>query len=692
GIYQSQERAEASYAESYFGGDESDYDAIRVDYLDGRKVDAVDGDLDAYELLHDLAQTGFERPAVYMQALGLSPDGTRNPSLPILLDTDNLMDYMLVEYFTGDQDGPGSRNGNLPNNFTALFNINDTDGFKWFQWESEYTLGNGAENLVTPFTWAGNQKRYFNPHWLHEQLVRWNATYRQGFGDRVHKHCFNGGVLTPAACTARLQSRAAEVEMAIIAESARWGDTQGQTRTKDDNWQPAVDEIVQSYLPNRAATLVQQFTDVTWYPDVHAPVFAVDGSYQHGGSMATGAVLTMKTDETAGEIYYTLDGSDPRNMTSTGPQGIELLTEDAAKQYLLPLSDIGNTWQQPTYDDSGWTTTSGIIGFDLNHDLDPIIDLDITWNLWALGSACYLRIPFSATDVDTLAALLLKIRYNDGFVAYLNGIPVATANAPENPQWDSIATAGHAEVDPETFDISTHLHALQEGDNLLAIHALNQDALDFDFLLGASLIGHEGGLKESGMYTSGMVLDASRVVKACTKKNGQWSALNEAVYSVGPIVDSLRITEIMYHPSNANEEFIELTHIGNEPLNLNRVRFTQGINFTFSAQIMEPNQSVLLVRDLDAFTAAYGTELPVVGQYQGSLDNGGENITLADATGQTILDFAYQDAWFPSTDGDGLSLTIRSEAVSDPATYNAINAWYPSLDIGGSPGQVEFLK
>ena len=78
-------------------------------------------------------------------------------------------------------------------------------------------------------------------------------------------------------------------------------------------------------------------------------------------------------------------------------------------------------------------------------------------------------------------------------------------------------------------------------------------------------------------YTGPITLDKSTLVKARSLSGGAWSALNEAVFAVGPVAESLRISEIMYHPAeDPNAEFIELTNVGDEAINLNLVRFTKG--------------------------------------------------------------------------------------------------------------------
>jgi hypothetical protein len=44
------------------------------------------------------------------------------------------------------------------------------------------------------------------------------------FADHVQKHFFNGGVLTLQSCTNRFLRKATQINRAIRAYSARWGD------------------------------------------------------------------------------------------------------------------------------------------------------------------------------------------------------------------------------------------------------------------------------------------------------------------------------------------------------------------------------------------------------------------------------------------------------------------------------------
>ena len=165
-----------------------------------------------------------------------------------------------------------------------------------------------------------------------------------------------------------------------------------------------------------------------------------------------------------------------------------------------------------------------------------------------------------------------------------------------------------------------------------------------------------------------------------------------------PAQQYLRITEIMYNPTpildqpltDAQEyEFIELKNISSSvTLNLSGVRFIGGISFDFTGSIssLAPGARVIVVKNLFAFQARYGTGLPVVGQYAGSLDNGGDRIQLVDATNEEIHDFDYEDDWYPITDGGGFSLAIIDENA-DPGAWDSKLNWRPSGQENGYPGQ-----
>ena len=117
----------------------------------GRVVEAINGNLDAYRRLYGAVITGLESNADYFNIQGMDPDGRINPAYERLLDVDNLIDYMIITYFTADADGPASRfTAPRPNNFFGIYNRDNPDGFKFFEHDSEQSLDTGDDNLVEP--------------------------------------------------------------------------------------------------------------------------------------------------------------------------------------------------------------------------------------------------------------------------------------------------------------------------------------------------------------------------------------------------------------------------------------------------------------------------------------------------------------------------------------------------------------
>jgi hypothetical protein len=179
-------------------------------------------------------------------------------------------------------------------------------------------------------------------------------------------------------------------------------------------------------------------------------------------------------------------------------------------------------------------------------------------------------------------------------------------------------------------------------------------------------------------------------LKARAVVNGEWSALNEAVFYVRQDWSALRITEIMYHPrenpfllDEGLLEFIELQNASDATIDVSGLTFTDGIGFTFPAgSVLNPGAVVVVAADRESFVGVYGVE--PFGVYRGRLDNGGERIRMADPEGKVLIDLEYDDGngWPVLADGGGPSLVSRgSTGGLDPRLE-----WSTSRGDGGSPG------
>jgi hypothetical protein len=197
----------------------------------------------------------------------------------------------------------------------------------------------------------------------------------------------------------------------------------------------------------------------------------------------------------------------------------------------------------------GWTDRTrgglGAVGYERGSGYAAYISYDLESGMYGARESCYVRVPFalSGEDLAGFNYLILRIRYDDGFVAYLNGKQIAAANAPASPVWNDGAIASHSDgaaVVLQELNCSDYLGYLQAGDNLLAIHGLNYRSTSSDFLISMELVAGEDSaaqlISPSALeYTDPIVLTADTRIKARAWQNGQWSALHEAEYMVSPL-------------------------------------------------------------------------------------------------------------------------------------------------------------
>ncbi len=134
-------------------------------------------------------------------------------------------------------------------------------------------------------------------------------------------------------------------------------------------------------------------------------------------------------------------------------------------------------WNVLGFDDSDWL--HGPTGIGYGDDDDATVLDDMQYNYMSV----YLRRHFTAAAPASLSELLLKIDYDDGFVAYLNGIEIARRNlgAPGTPvPYDAATTTGHEAGAFETIEVSDHLSDLITGSNVLAVQVHNADVNSTD--------------------------------------------------------------------------------------------------------------------------------------------------------------------------------------------------------------------
>ena len=326
GLYQTEERADDNYAESYNGGTAANYDVIRTSQP-GYNTGVAEGDAEAYtEFWRITTQEGYgeSHPDNYKRVRGLDPDGTRNPALPVYLDVTNLVIHLISAHFAADTDAPVNPSG-MANNIIAFRDRVDgeslSDGFKWNRHDAEHSLtrangGHGASstNLFLYGTRVLHPGRLgignFNPYEIHYELCA-DADYRAVFADLVYKHVLReGGAMTKTNAVLRFRARMAEIDDAIVCEAARWGHVPSQRRRSD--WLKSCQDCL-NFIEARGPVLLSLYRQLGWYPSIDAPaVTNAAGERLLGGETVGTGARVFATGGEGGTVWYTTDGSDPR--------------------------------------------------------------------------------------------------------------------------------------------------------------------------------------------------------------------------------------------------------------------------------------------------------------------------------------------------------------------------------------------
>lgn len=338
GLYNLHEKPTDGFAEAYFGGDKDDYDVIK--HNPTPDFTWADGGV--------TAQNNYSAFLAATRAVEADPNNMAKwNAIEALLDVDDFINYMIVHYYAGNNDW-------AHNNWYASRSRVDANA-KWHfhAWDQEHAFPTDdnqplGDTIGEDYD-ATTKDDPSAPTEVHVNLMA-NAEYKLRFADRVQQLMYNGGLLTPASAKAIYAARVAEIDRAIIAESARWGDNrvpmivsgaQPYSRTTPytrEDFLTTTNGVYASFFPVRTNIVLGQFSARFWLPTTKAPTYS-----QYGGSISPGFVLsiTKAPNPTApGKVYYTLDGTDPRltggalnpgAMEYTGPLTLSASTRVIAR-------------------------------------------------------------------------------------------------------------------------------------------------------------------------------------------------------------------------------------------------------------------------------------------------------------------------------------------------------------------------
>ena len=218
-------------------------------------------------------------------------------------------------------------------------------------------------------------------------------------------------------------------------------------------------------------------------------------------------LLTFKTKNSVsgtGVIEYTIEDALGQRANGTvqiivaGASDTLLGSSDYARAW-VPTSDRhDDLWLAIDFNDSTWIRGRNGAGYERSSGYQSLISstLNFRTQMYNKTESLYLRYAFDLDDPVAIERLTLRMKYDDGFVAYLNGIRVASANAPAATQWDSGASTTHDDslaIQFESFDITPRNDQLKAGKNVLAIHGLNSGLTSSDMLIVTEIVATNRG-------------------------------------------------------------------------------------------------------------------------------------------------------------------------------------------------------
>jgi len=797
GLYNIGEKGDASYAAHYLGGDKEEYDAFNSDEL-------IDGTPDAWNTMFAIAGAGITNDVAYT-------------NISRYLNIPNFIDYMMFNFYAVNSDWPW-------HNWNAARRRVPGAGFHFFSWDAEWTfgIGGGVSTDRTPET-GGSPGRLYT-------ALRAHPEFRREFGDHVQKHCFDGGALTPGPGDARWAVRAAEIERAVVGESARWGN--GYTL---ETWRSA-ESAVRAWFPQRTAIFVSQLRAAGLYPQLNAPGFS-----QLGGLVPPNYALSLTNLNPSGAIYFTLDGTDPRLWGGA--------IASTAQLYATPIT-ISNALflRARIFDGANWSALVEA-SFYVVQDFQALAVTEIMYhppNFGATNGDDVEFLEFKNTGTNTLD--LSGLQFTDGITfaftngtrltpsqffvlarsqaafaakypgVILNGIysgrldnggekltlahslgtnafsfqyetdppwpitpdgygfSLVRASAAGDPDlatsWRQSANAGGS---PGADDPPVNIPAIVINEILTHTDPPQVDAIELhnptasDVNIGGWFLSDDGSQPMQFRIPTGTIITAggfavfteadfnpqpgvtgfalsshgeslylfsgdantnftgySHSFDFGAAANGvsfgryvistgeeQWpaqSALTLGASNAGPRVGPLVINEIMYHPAQGYDEFVEIYNLSGAAVPLydpayptNAWRLS-GLGYTFSNNIAIPPGGFLLLVPTDptSFRAKYGVAsgVQVIGPYPGVLQDSGERLRLerpdnpeVGSNGVVFVPYILVDEvryndrspWPLGADGDGPSLQRRVTT----AYGNEPTNWFAS---GITPGEVNTLN
>jgi len=638
GVYNPSERGTNSFGESYYDGDKDDWDAIK------RKL-VLDGNITAWNTLNSMVT---------------------NLDMANQQNYENIKEYIEVEQFAdyvilGDFGPHADDHPNGKNSFVTRDRQN-SEGFRFWIWDTEPAFGHR-------WVWTGDD---FGSNPYNEIFLPLldNSDFKMLVADRVNCHCTDNGALTPALAMAAFDEVFDSSKVAFIAEAARWATDAEYTGFLDKR-----DDVVNDYLTDRNDFVIDMYRNNGAYPNLNSVVFN-----QLGGMVPSGFNVTLSNPNFSGTIYYTLDGTDPRNSGG----GISA----SAISYSGPISLSQGVYQITARikNASTWTATCPKT-FYVDQNYSDLVINEIHYNpIDSINATDTINERnFEFIEIKNIGNDPINVRD----LKFSKGVTAIFKEDLIIPPDGFIVIAEDAFWFEEKYGCpadATYRGKLDNGgENLWLVDPFDNiiDTLRYNDKAPWPATADKG-------YYSLALLDGTldnadgnnwsiQSILVTPKAENDFSDFGEHDFS------GVVINEIHYNPFDSIDtvtgdtikgtkfEFIELKNITGLSIDLSGAFFSRGIDYVFPDNTsIQANSFIVLAEDKSSFQDRYG--FAAFDKYDGKLSNGGEVLWLNNAAGalMDIVDYDNSFPWDSQADGGSFdqSLALIDGTVDNDSRLN----------------------
>jgi hypothetical protein len=379
-------------------------------------------------------------------------------------------------------------------------------------------------------------------------------------------------------------------------------------------------------------------------------------------------------------------------------------------RYYKGTSEPPAGWNDVSFDDAVWLLGATGIGYESSSGYESCIATNVG-DMRNNYVSLYARRLFSIADPSRVTSLTFTMDWDDGYIAYINGVEVAQQFPPQPAAHDIPASGSHeaccgtgsptGPCPPVAVDLAEHVVELSPGDNVLAVQVHNRSLSSSDLLFIPQLSSTESPVH---LYVDTDATGSNDGSSWCNAYVNLQDAL-AAAEAAGDTVNEIRVAHGVYRPDQQAGQ--TTGDRGASFQLLNGVVVRGGFAGCGEA---DPDARDVVRYETVLSGDLNGDDVPGFGNY---LENSIHVVTANATNGTAALDGftitgGFADGSSPNDYGGGILCDNASPTVinctfvrnvageagggmgndnnSEPTLVNCIFLWNHSMDFGGGMG------